>query len=62
MTSVAHDEQLLDINGITLCARAFGDPAAPTMPLIGGAEASMDWVEVWDTAITEFLGTSESSR
>ena len=48
MTSLAHDEQLLDINGITLCAQAFGDPAAPTMLLIGGAEASMDW---WDDGL-----------
>ncbi|KAA1399890.1 alpha/beta fold hydrolase [Aeromicrobium ginsengisoli] len=44
-SSHAHDEQLLDINGVTLCAQTFGDPAAPALLLIGGAEASMDW---WD--------------
>lgn len=36
-------ERLLDINGIELCIQAFGDPAEPTLLLIGGAEASMDW-------------------
>lgn len=46
MTSLqAHDEQLFDVNGIELCAQAFGDSTAPAMLLIGGAEASMDW---WD--------------
>jgi pimeloyl-ACP methyl ester carboxylesterase len=39
------DERLLPINGIELCIQAFGDPAAPALLLIGGAEASMDW---WD--------------
>lgn len=39
----AHDEQILDVNGIQLCTQTFGDPAAPTLLLIGGAEASMDW-------------------
>jgi hypothetical protein len=40
-----HDEQLLTTNGVELCIQAFGDPAAPALLLIGGAEASMDW---WD--------------
>lgn len=39
----AHDEQLLDVNGIKLCVQTFGDPATPTLLLIGGAEASMEW-------------------
>ncbi|KQV77193.1 alpha/beta hydrolase [Aeromicrobium sp. Root344] len=43
--SLAHDEQLLEIDDITLCVQAFGDPRASTLLLIGGAEASMDW---WD--------------
>lgn len=38
-------ERLLPINGIELCTQTFGDPAAPALLLIGGAEASMDW---WD--------------
>ncbi len=44
-SSHAHDEQLLAINGVTLCVQSFGDPSAPALVLIGGAEASMDW---WD--------------
>lgn len=38
-------ERLLPINGVELCTQTFGDPAAPALLLIGGAEASMDW---WD--------------
>lgn len=41
----AADERFLDVDGITLCAQTFGDPADPAMLLIGGSEASMDW---WD--------------
>ncbi|MCU1509040.1 MAG: hydrolase protein [Glaciihabitans sp.] len=53
MTSYqAHDEQLLQINGIELCTQSFGDPAAPALLLIGGAEASMDW---WDDEFCERL-------
>ncbi|MFI6582998.1 alpha/beta fold hydrolase [Embleya sp. NPDC050493] len=44
-SSQAHDEQLLRVDGVELCAQTFGDPAAPALLLIGGAEASMDW---WD--------------
>lgn len=47
-----HPEQLLKINGVELCAQAFGDPAAPALLLIGGAEASMDW---WDDEFCERL-------
>jgi pimeloyl-ACP methyl ester carboxylesterase len=50
MTS--HGEQLLKINGVELCAQTFGDPAAPALLLIGGAEASMDW---WDDEFCERL-------
>lgn len=45
-------EQLLDVDGIVLCAQAFGDPSDPAMLLIGGAEASMDW---WDAELCERL-------
>jgi pimeloyl-ACP methyl ester carboxylesterase len=45
-------EQLLDVDGIVLCAQAFGDPSDPAMLLIGGAEASMDW---WDAEMCERL-------
>lgn len=47
-----HPEQLLKINGVELCAQTFGDPAAPALLLIGGAEASMDW---WDDEFCERL-------
>lgn len=40
-----HDEQLLPVNGIELCTQIFGDPGAPAVLLISGAESSMDW---WD--------------
>ncbi|WP_028925298.1 alpha/beta fold hydrolase [Pseudonocardia acaciae] len=45
MTNPAPDERMLPVNGIDICAQAFGDPAAPPILLIGGAEASMDWWE-----------------
>jgi len=32
-------------NGVDLCVETFGDPDAPTILLIAGAAASMDW---WD--------------
>jgi pimeloyl-ACP methyl ester carboxylesterase len=51
-TPQAHGEQLLKINGVELCAQTFGDPAAPALLLIGGAEASMDW---WDDEFCERL-------
>ncbi|MFB2599925.1 alpha/beta fold hydrolase [Herbiconiux sp. P17] len=49
-TSPPHGERLLPINGVELCTQSFGDPDAPALLLIGGAEASMDW---WDD---EFCG------
>jgi pimeloyl-ACP methyl ester carboxylesterase len=45
-------EQLLDIDDIVVCAQTFGDPGAPAVLLIGGAEASMDW---WDAEFCERL-------
>ncbi|WP_431912672.1 alpha/beta fold hydrolase [Nonomuraea jabiensis] len=51
-TQQAHGEQLLQINGVELCVQTFGDPAAPALLLIGGAEASMDW---WDDEFCERL-------
>lgn len=49
------DERLLDVDGIVLCAQAFGDPADPAMLLIGGAEASMDW---WDAEFCSRLAAA----
>ncbi|MDG4862474.1 alpha/beta fold hydrolase [Streptomyces sp. T-3] len=51
MTShLSHGEQLLDINGVELCAEAFGDPAAPAIILVAGSSASMLW---WDAGLCE---------
>ncbi|MGR6917475.1 alpha/beta fold hydrolase [[Actinomadura] parvosata] len=47
-------ERLLPVNGVELCVQTFGDPAAPVLLLIGGAEASMDW---WDDELCERLAT-----
>ena len=33
-------------DGVELCAQSFGEEAAPTLLLLGGATASMDWWEV----------------
>ncbi|QSR25114.1 alpha/beta hydrolase [Nocardioides aromaticivorans] len=38
-------ETLYDVNGVTLCAQTFGDPADPAVLLIHGASASMLWWE-----------------
>lgn len=38
-------ETQYDVNGITLCAQTFGDPADPAILLIHGASASMLWWE-----------------
>jgi pimeloyl-ACP methyl ester carboxylesterase len=51
-SSHGHAEQLLPINGVELCAQTFGDPTAPALLLIGGAEASMEW---WDDEFCERL-------
>ena len=50
----AHEEQLLEVNDVELCAQTFGNPTAPALLLIGGAEASMDW---WDDELCERLAT-----
>lgn len=36
---------MYDVNGVTLCAQTFGDPADPAILLIHGASASMLWWE-----------------
>ncbi len=45
-------ETTVRANGIRLAAQAFGEPDAPAVLLIGGAEASMDW---WDDEFTARL-------
>lgn len=46
------DRRLVDIGGAELCVESFGDPAAPTLLLISGAAASMDW---WDADLCRRL-------
>jgi pimeloyl-ACP methyl ester carboxylesterase len=43
---------LITANGVDLCVQTFGDPAAPAILLIGGAECSMDW---WEDEFCELL-------
>ncbi|SFI66173.1 Pimeloyl-ACP methyl ester carboxylesterase [Streptosporangium canum] len=38
-------EKIVRANGVDLATQAFGDPAAPPILLVSGAEATMDW---WD--------------
>ncbi|MET0864299.1 MAG: alpha/beta fold hydrolase [Nakamurella sp.] len=38
-------ELLIEANGVQLCAQTFGAPTDPTILLIGGTAASMDWWE-----------------
>lgn len=38
-------ERMVQADGVELCVEAFGDPSHPTMLLIGGMAASMDWWE-----------------
>jgi pimeloyl-ACP methyl ester carboxylesterase len=36
-------EQLLEVNGVELCAQTFGDPSHAAILLMSGSGASMDW-------------------
>src|SRR5215468_8959411 len=38
--------RLLRVGDVDLCVESFGDPAQPTVLLVAGAAASMDW---WET-------------
>ncbi|MFE3200445.1 alpha/beta fold hydrolase [Embleya sp. NPDC059237] len=48
-------ERVVHAGGVDLAAQAFGDPAAPAVLLIGGAEASRDW---WDDDFVARLAES----
>lgn len=48
-------EKTVHVNEVDLAVQAFGDPAAPPILLISGAEASMDW---WDDDFTARLAAS----
>jgi pimeloyl-ACP methyl ester carboxylesterase len=41
-------------NGVHLCVQTFGEPGAPAILLIGGAESSMDW---WEDEFCERLAS-----
>ena len=43
---------MLDVNGVELCAESFGDRGDPTVLLIMGSAASMDW---WEPELCERL-------
>jgi pimeloyl-ACP methyl ester carboxylesterase len=45
-------EQILQVNGVDLCAETFGDPGDPAILLMGGAASSMDY---WETEFCERL-------
>jgi pimeloyl-ACP methyl ester carboxylesterase len=45
-------EQIVNANGVDLCAQAFGDPSDPAILLIMGSSASMDW---WEDEFCERL-------
>lgn len=51
-TPHARDERTHRVGDVELCVQAFGEPTAPGMLLIHGAEASMDW---WDDEFCERL-------
>jgi len=51
-THDATAQRMLRVNGVDLCVQTFGDPADPTLLLIGGAGAAMDW---WPVAFCERL-------
>lgn len=39
-------ERLVQVGAVELCVETFGDPTHPTLLLVSGAAASMDWWEV----------------
>ena len=45
-------EELLNVNGVELCAESFGDRGDPTVLLVMGSAASMDW---WEPELCERL-------
>ena len=45
-------ERLVEVGPVELCIETFGDPAGPTVLLVSGASASMDW---WYTGLCRRL-------
>ena len=52
MTSTAAEPRLIPVGDVELCIQEFGRPQDPTILLLSGAAASMDW---WDVDICEAL-------
>ncbi|MGI5445932.1 alpha/beta fold hydrolase [Streptomyces sp. CA-243310] len=52
---MAPPEKAVRTNGVTLATQAFGDPTDPTVLLVPGAEATMDW---WDEEFIARLGAA----
>lgn len=48
-------ERMIDVNGVELCAEAFGDPSDPPLLLIMGIGASMLW---WEDGFCRLLADS----
>ena len=45
-------DEMLQVNGVELCAESFGDRADPTILLVMGSAGSMDW---WEPELCERL-------
>ncbi|MGH3377022.1 MAG: alpha/beta fold hydrolase [Actinoallomurus sp.] len=54
--TLTHGEQLLEINGVELCAETFGDRADPAILLVAGSAASMLW---WDAELCERIAAGD---
>ena len=52
MTSSAAAPRLLSVGDIELCIQEFGNAGSPTVLLLAGAAASMDW---WDVSLCEAI-------
>lgn len=48
-------EKAVHTNGVTLATQAFGNATDPTVLLVSGAEATMDW---WDEEFIARLGAA----
>src|SRR4051812_16557683 len=46
------NDRLVEANGVSLCVETFGEPVDPSLLLIMGSSASMDW---WEDELCERL-------
>ena len=54
MTGGAEEPRLVTVGDVELCIQEFGDPADPTIVLMSGAAASMDW---WDVELCSAIAS-----